>query len=418
MKRIAFICVLGLNLFFTCSIAFSETTLEISHWWTSKGESKAIHVIKKAFEEKGFHWNDYSIEGGAGHKMMPILKAKVADGSSPDAVQVYIGPNTWALAEEGFLINLNDIASKGSWHKILPGVIDHMIRYNGDYVAVPFNAHRVNYMWINPEIFKKSNAKIPTSWDEFFIEAEKIKKAGFIPLALGGQAWQEATLFECVLLNIGGKSFHHKAFIEYDLHTLKSDTMLTVFQTMRKIKQYIDSDSNGRSWDDTTSMVMKEKAAMQIMGDWAKGEFLASGKKPGIDFICKPAPGTDDLFLMDTDTFVFFKSNDKKIQDAQQALAEIIISKEIQKQFNQLKGSIPARLDIPSNDFDACACESMTDFSKAATLDNIIPSMAYYQSCHSKLTEIIINLISTFFNSTMSEKEAVLKLTAIIMADM
>ena len=33
-------------------------------------------------------------------------------------------------------------------------------------------------------------------------------------------------------------------------------------------------------------MVMNGEAAFQIMGDWAKGEFLAAGKKLGKDFLC------------------------------------------------------------------------------------------------------------------------------------
>ena len=46
-------------------------------------------------------------------------------------------------------------------------------------------------------------------------------------------------------------------------------------------------------------MVIKGKAGMQIMGDWAKGEFLKAGQKPGTDFVCirfparrAPSPST------------------------------------------------------------------------------------------------------------------------------
>ena len=33
-------------------------------------------------------------------------------------------------------------------------------------------------------------------------------------------------------------------------------------------------------------MVIKGEAGMQLMGDWAKGEFLSAGKVPGKDFVC------------------------------------------------------------------------------------------------------------------------------------
>jgi len=59
--------------------------------------------------------------------------------------------------------------------------------------------HRVNWLWANPEVFKKAGAKVPTSWDEFFAAAEALKKAGVIPLAHGGQNWQDFTTFEDAL---------------------------------------------------------------------------------------------------------------------------------------------------------------------------------------------------------------------------
>jgi glucose/mannose transport system substrate-binding protein len=39
-------------------------------------------------------------------------------------------------------------------------------------------------------------------------------------------------------------------------------------------------------------MVIEGKGGMQMMGDWAKGEFLKAGKKPGTDFVCVRFPGT------------------------------------------------------------------------------------------------------------------------------
>ena len=48
---------------------------------------------------------------------------------------------------------------------------------------------------------------MPRTWDEFNETAEKLKAKGIIPLAHGGQAWQDATVFEAVALGIGGRTF-------------------------------------------------------------------------------------------------------------------------------------------------------------------------------------------------------------------
>ena len=43
---------------------------------------------------------------------------------------------------------------------------------------------------------------------------------------------------------------------------------------MRQLRGLADEGSAGRNWNDTTSLVITGKAAMQFMGDWAKGEFV------------------------------------------------------------------------------------------------------------------------------------------------
>jgi glucose/mannose transport system substrate-binding protein len=43
--------------------------------------------------------------------------------------------------------------------------------------------------------------------------------------------------------------------------------------------------------------VITGKALLQIHGRWMKGEFLAAGKKPGVDFDCMNIPGTKGVVV-------------------------------------------------------------------------------------------------------------------------
>ena len=40
---------------------------------------------------------------------------------------------------------------------------------------------------------------------------------GFIALAHGGQAWQDNTVFEAVVLGVGGAEYYQKAFVDLDM---------------------------------------------------------------------------------------------------------------------------------------------------------------------------------------------------------
>ena len=101
------------------------------------------------------------------------------------------------------------------------------------------------------------------------------------PVAHGGQAWQDATIFDGAVISAGGPEFYKKAFIELDEEALGSDTMKKAFDQLRAIRGMVDPNFPGRDWNLATAMVIKGQAGMQIMGDWAKGEFVNAGKKPG-----------------------------------------------------------------------------------------------------------------------------------------
>ena len=246
------------------------------------------------------------------------------------------------------------------------------MQYDGHYVAVPVNIHRTDMIWANPELLASVGAtEVPKSWDEFNTVAEKLQSKGVIPLAIGGQPWQETILFENVVLGIGGTDFYQKALIDLDEDALKSDTMKKVFDQMRTLRGFVDADFSGRDWNLATAMVMNGKAAMQIMGDWAKGEFLAAGKEPGKDFLCEATPSNDG-YLFNTDSFAMFDvSGDDKIA-GQKLLAELIVGEKFQETFNLLKGSIPARLGVPMDDFDECALQSEKDMQASQVSDGFL----------------------------------------------
>ncbi len=78
-----------------------------------------------------------------------------------------------------------------------------------------------------------------------------------------------------------------------DESALKSDTMKKAFDNLAKLSAYTDPNYAGRDWNLATAMVIKGDALVQVMGDWAKGEFGNANKKADKDFLCYRFPGTD-----------------------------------------------------------------------------------------------------------------------------
>ncbi|NLR75850.1 carbohydrate ABC transporter substrate-binding protein [Leeia sp. IMCC25680] len=386
--------------------------VEVLHWWTSGGEAKSVAELKKMMQAKGHTWKDFAVAGGAGDNAMTVLKSRVVSGNPPAAAQIK-GPAIQEWAAEGGVADISAVAKANNWDKVLPSVVSQQMKYKGAYVAAPVNVHRVNWLWVNKAALDKVGGKAPANWDEFFALADKFKAAGIIPVAHGGQDWQDFTTFEAVVLGVGGAKFYNDALVKLDQKALKSPTMEKALTVFKKIQSYVDKGAPGRDWNLATAMVIQGKAGMQIMGDWAKGEFVAAGKAPGTDFVCAATPGSANAYTFNVDSFVMFKQKDANNAKAQGDLAAAILSPEFQEVFNLNKGSIPVRTDSKMDKFDSCAQQSNKDFLATAKNGGLQPSIAHGMAVSPAAAGAIKDAVSNYWNTNgMSAKDAMAKIAA------
>jgi glucose/mannose transport system substrate-binding protein len=273
------------------------------------------------------------------------------------------------------------------------------------WCAAPVNVHRVDWIWANKALLDKHGIAMPTTWDEFNAAADKLKAAGVTPLAHGGQAWQDATVFETVVLGLGGPDFYRKALVDLDKDALTSDTMVKVFDQMRKMRGYVDANFSGREWNLATAMVMNGEAAFQIMGDWAKGEFMAAGKVPGTDFLCASTPGAG--YLYNVDSFAMFKvdgrGQDRRSEPAGRTDRRAVVPEGVQHE----QGLDPARTDVALDEFDDCAKLSAADMGASNTGGSLLPSYAHGMALRGAQAGAITDTVTAHFNSDMSSADAV-----------
>ncbi len=377
--------------------AAQATDVEVLHWWTSAGQAAAVGKLKDALEAQGYGWKDFAVTGGGGQNAMTVLKSRVLAGDPPTAAMMKAPLiNEWA--EEGLVADIQKVAENEKWDDLLPPMVQEIMTRDGDYIGAPVNIHRINWMWVNPSVMEEAGVEVPTTWDEFFDVADTLQAKGVVPLAHGGQNWQELTLFEPVMLGVAGADFYRSVFVDYDLEAINSDMMIEVLDTFKRLRNYVDKNSPGRTWNLTTAMIMRGEAAMQIMGDWVKGEFSAAGMTAPEDYLCVPAPGTGDGFVFTVDSFGMFKQRDVDALSAQQALAAAIMSQDFQREFNLAKGSIPVRLDVDMGVFDNCAQASSSDLANAGSANTVVPSLAHRNAAGPTARGEMLDLISQFWN--------------------
>jgi len=384
--------------------AADNKEVQMLHWWTSGGEAAALNVLKQDLAKEGYAWKDVPVAGGGGEAAMTALKAMVAAGNPPTASQI-LGYYAKDYAEAGKLGDITSLATKEDWAKVIPTALQKFTTTDGKWGAVPVNIHSVNWVWINKAVMDKIGGTEPKTFDDFIALLDKAKAAGVIPLALGGQPWQEATMFDSVVASTGGIDFYKKAFIDLDESALKSDTMKKSFDNLAKLRAYTDPNFAGRDWNLATAMVIKGDALVQVMGDWAKGEFKAANKEAGKDFLCYRFPGTDGDVIYNTDMFAMFDvSADRK--NAQLALADATMSPSFQSAFNVVKGSVPARMDVPDTAFDMCGKKGIADVKSANASGKFVGSMAQNYAQPPAVAGAYHDVVTKFFHGEIKTSDA------------
>jgi glucose/mannose transport system substrate-binding protein len=391
--------------------ASAQQGVEVLHWWTAGGEAAALNVLKGNLEKQGVKWNDMPVAGGGGEAAMTAVRARVTSGNPPTAVQM-LGYDILDWGRQNVLADLNELAAREGWDKTVPQALQKFSKHNGKWIAAPVNVHSTNWVWANKDVLAKAGVMAePKSWDEFIAAAEKVQKAGFIALAHGGQPWQEATVFDGVVLATGGVDYYRKAFIDLDAKALGSATTEKVFARMSQLRKLVDKDFSGRDWNVASGMVISGKAGFQIMGDWAKGEFVNAEKVPGTDFLCFRLPGTQGSVSFNSDQFAMFKVGADKAA-AQVKLASAIMEPGFQSAFNVVKGSAPARTDVPDTAFDACGKKAIKDLAEASGKNTLVGSIAHGHAVPASIKNAFYDVITRHFNGQIDDRKAAAALLA------
>ncbi len=331
---------------------------EVIHWWTSGGESAAVRQVAQAYRDAGGTWIDSAIAGGDQSRAVTVNR--IIGGNPPTAAQFNTSKQFLDIIEEDMLNDVDDVARRENWDNLLPEPIVGVIKVKGHWYAAPMNIHMQTWLWYSKAAFAKAGiAKEPASVDELFAALDKLKAAGLIPLAHGGQSWQEVILFSSMLSNLGGRELYLKVIRDRDQAAIHSAAFRKVLLAYKRLQSYVDPASPGRNWNDATALVIAGRAGIQIMGDWAKGEFTNAGQSAGRQYGCIPGLSANSPYLIQGDVFVFPKTEDPDAVRAQKLMASVVEQPDVQLRFSKLKGSLPVRPDLDASRLDVCAQKGM-----------------------------------------------------------
>lgn len=348
--------------------AVSAADLEVTHWWTSGGEAAAVAEFAKAFDDKTDHtWVDGAIAGSGG-TARPIIISRILGGDPMHATQLNHGRQAEELIEAGLMLDLTDVAEAEGWKDLVnPTSLLDSCTVDGRIYCAPVNIHSWQWIWLSHKAFDDAGVSVPTSWDEYVAAAPALESAGKIPLAMGQQPWQSNGAFGVMAIAIAGIDAWSEVNINKNAEVAGGETYAKVFEAAANARAFAEK-SNVQDWNQATNLVITGQAGAQIMGDWAQGEFQVAGQTAGQDYTCLPGLGVNEIISTGGDAFYFPKQDDPAIEAAQKEMAALLLSPEVQVNFNLKKGSLPVRGDVDLAAANDCMKKGLEILASGAIL--------------------------------------------------
>jgi glucose/mannose transport system substrate-binding protein len=376
------------------NFAHAGEKAEVIHWWTSGSEAAAVKVLADAFDKAGGEWVDNAVAGGGGDKARALGINRIVGGNAPTAMQFNYGKQLDEVIANGYVRDISALAKEGDWKNLIPAELWNSITVDGKVYGVPIDVHGQTWSWWSLPALKKAGAEVPQTWDAFFPTLDKLKAAGIIPIAVSRDPWTIDSMWRFLVISKGGTELFKKIYVEHDANAVKSPAFKDLVETLIKMRGYSDQGASARNWNDSTALVINDKAGVQFMGDWAKGEFLKAGKKPTEDFACTPVIGSNKGYVYGGDMFIMTATNSADVKKSQDLLVKTMMSKDVQVDFNKVKGGIPVRNDVDTSKLDDCA---KTAINLMATPENQVGDQPFYNSTDT--IGAIRDLLGTFWAS-------------------
>ena len=325
-----------------------QDQLEVYSWWTGPGEEEGLNAMAEAFENAnpGVRFVNAAVSGGAGSNAKAILASRLLANDPPDSYQRHAGLELLDDVRSGKVTDVTALYDEQKWRAVFPQGLLEDLTIDGKIYAVPVNIHRANLIWYSPKMLKDLGlAGPPKSWSDFLAQAELIKRAGKMPIAVG-PGWTQKHLMETVLLGELGADKYELLFAgRLNWTSVEVTAALAVFDKVLKVS---DVDSASGDWQPQLDRVVQGSAVYAVMGDWTSN-YLENTKKLGwrTGYQVAASPGSDGVYDFLSDSFTL-PTGARRPDLSRKWLVECG-SAEGQNLFNPLKGSIPARTDADAN---------------------------------------------------------------------
>ncbi len=262
-----------------------KITLTFRHFWIKEHDKPLLAIYEEVVQEYqkehpnvkvNFEGLDQTI-----HREQK-LKNEMVTGTPPDMFVLFGGAEIEPYVRSNRLMDLTDFVQENGLKDQFSDL--HLWTFNQHIYGLPIEGN-AEPLYFNKTLFSKLGIKIPGTVAELDVAIKTLKKAGYIPFALGNEDRWPAGIFAHYLMErYAGPELIQKLVIGEDGSTFQNNSYSQAFQ---HLEQWIEEEafsakSNDLSTENAVRLFTSGKAAMYLNGNWDINLF--SGDTAPADF--------------------------------------------------------------------------------------------------------------------------------------
>lgn len=243
-----------------------EVTLTMYHWFGPEVR-ETIEEINARFTAE--HPDTKIVYESAPTDMYRnIIKVKLASGDAPDIFGVFPGTEVAEFAAAGHLMDLSDEAFTERFQE---GALKVTKGEDGRVYSLPIDQNVIGVVY-NRDIFDEVGVDVPRTWNELLEISQKIKDAGYYPLALGNADLWVNQLIPYAM----APSMVYAEAGDFDQLVYEGKKQFNGPEWRSVLEAYMELDERGffqpgvlsTTYDQSIQLMALKKAAMVVNGNW------------------------------------------------------------------------------------------------------------------------------------------------------
>lgn len=324
----------------------SDAPMEALHGWTGGDGAEAVDVLVSMFEERypDVPHDIKAIGGDANADLNATVARRLANRNPPDSFASW--PGKTMTQYEGRLMDITGVWEENNYTETMHPKSLPANKLGDAFRAVPIGSHRLNNLFYNTAVIEEAgvNPDNLDSYDGFISALDKVQNnTDKIPMTMTTKgSWANLQYFVEFMLGTEGQQAY-EAWLDGDGD--RQALVRSLQKTANVITNYTNEDKSSINFPEANDKLINGNAAFFTMGNWAAGMYRNADDfeyKKDWDWVA--FPGTGDMYVWHLDSFLF--TRDSNTPEKAKTFAKFIGSKDLQVEFNNLKGSIPLRTDI------------------------------------------------------------------------